>query len=145
MTIKKVKNEISKKKKFNLSSKNYTMKEVYDAEKLIVGKLEYISSTVTQFGPIAEKTSQKYIFEPVMINGIIKYQEVFTGFIVENNKKRYFDIPYVVDIEKLTDILTDYEQEKIPRLGMLLVLNAVNFQMAKCKNKNILSRKNQNR
>ena len=42
------------------------MAEIYDAEKLVVGKLEYISNEVTEFGPMVRKTSQNYIFEPIV-------------------------------------------------------------------------------
>lgn len=112
------------------------MAEMYDAEKLVVGKLEYISSDVTEFGPMVKKTSQNYIFEPIVINGMIKYQEVFTGAIIGDSDEEYFDLPYVVDMEELTEILVGYKQTKIHKLGMLLTLNDVNSQMVKCNNKN---------
>ncbi len=130
----------ARKEEFNFSPKNYTMAEIYDAEKLVVGKLEYISSDVTEFGPMVKKSSQKYIFEPIVINGIVKYQEVFTGFIVGDSEE-YFDLPYVVDMEKLTEISVDYKQTKIPKLGMLLTLNDVNSQIVKCNDKNILNKR----
>lgn len=130
----------ARKEEFNFSPKNYTMAEIYDAEKLVVGKLEYISSDVTEFGPMVKKSSQKYIFEPIVINGIVKYQEVFTGFIVGDSEE-YFDLSYVVDMEKLTEISVDYKQTKIPKLGMLLTLNDVNSQIVKCNDKNILNKR----
>lgn len=116
------------------------MADVYDAEKLVVGKFKYISNDVTEFGPMVKKTSQNYIFEPIVINGIVKYQEVFTGFIVGDSEE-YFDLPYVVDMEKLTEISVDYKQTKIPKLGMLLTLNDVNSQIVKCNDKNILNKR----
>ena len=131
----------ARKEEFNFSPKNYTMAEIYDAEKLVVGKLEYISSDVTEFGPMVKKTSQNYIFEPIVINGIVKYQEVFTGFIAGASEEGYFDLPYVVEMEELTKILVDYKQAKIPKLGMLLTLNEVNSQMVNCNDKNILNKR----
>lgn len=110
------------------------MKEIYDAEILVIGKLEYISSDIAEFGPTVKTTSQKYIFEPIVINGIIKYQEVFTGFIAGDSSE-YFDLPYVTDMEQLTEVLVDYRQAEVPKLGMLLVLNEVNSQKASCNNK----------
>jgi len=130
----------ARKEEFNFSPKNYTMAEIYDAEKLVVGKFKYISNDVTEFGPMVKKTSQNYIFEPIVINGIVKYQEVFTGFIVGDSEE-YFDLPYVVDMEKLTEISVDYKQTKIPKLGMLLTLNEVNSQIVKCNDKNILNKR----
>lgn len=128
-------NKIARKEEFNFSPENYTMAEIYDAEKLVVGKLKYISSDATEFGPMVKKTSQKYIFEPIVINGMVKYQEVFTGFIVGESAEGRFDLPYVVDMEELTEILVDYKQTEIPKLGMLLTLNEVNSQTAKCNDK----------
>lgn len=116
------------------------MAEIYDAEKLVVGKLEYISSAITEFGPMVKKTSQNYIFEPIFINGMVKYQEVFTGFIAGDSSEGYFDLPYVVDMEKLTEILVDYKQTKVSKLGMLLMLDEINSQMVKCNDKNILNK-----
>jgi len=129
-------NKIVRKEESSFQPKNYTMAEMYDAEKLVVGKLEYISSDVTEFGPMVKKTSQNYIFEPIVINGMIKYQEVFTGAIIGDSAEGYFDLPYVVDMEELTEILVGYKQTKIHKLGMLLTLNDVNSQMVKCNNKN---------
>lgn len=129
-------NKIVRKEESSFQPKNYTMAEMYDAEKLVVGKLEYISSDVTEFGPMVKKTSQNYIFEPIVINGMIKYQEVFTGAIIGDSDEGYFDLPYVVDMEELTEILVGYKQTKIHKLGMLLTLNDVNSQMVKCNNKN---------
>lgn len=127
-----------------LPPENYVMNEMYDAEKLVVGKLEYISSEVTEFGPMIKKTNQNYIFEPTIIDDVIKYKEVFTGFVAGDKEEGYFDLPYVVDIEKLTDILPDYKESKIPRFGMLLTLNEANSQMNRCDDKNILNKKNNN-
>lgn len=59
---------------------------------------------------------------------MIKYKEVFTGFIAKDHTE-YFDLPYVVDVKKLTDVLPVYKEAKIPRLGMLLVLGEVNSSM----------------
>ena len=139
--VDKLVDKIAKKDEFTFSPKNYVMAEIYDAENLVVGKLEVISSDVTEFGPMVKKTSQNYIFEPIVINGVIKYQEIFTGFIAGDSAEGYFDLPYVVDMVALTEILVDYKQEKIPKLGMLLTLNDVNSQMVKRDDENILNKR----
>ena len=72
---------------------------------------------------------------------MIKYQEIFTGFIAGDSAEGYFDLPYVVDMVALTEILVDYKQEKIPKLGMLLTLNEVNSQMVKRDDENILNKR----
>lgn len=134
-------NKIARKEEFNFSPENYTMAEIYDAEKLVVGKLEYVSSDVSEFRPMVKKTSHHYIFEPIVIDKMVKYQEVFTGFIAGDSAEGYFDLPYVVDMEKLTEILVDYKQAKIPKLGMLLTINEVNSQMVKRNAENILNKR----
>lgn len=134
-------NKIARKEEFSFLPENYTMAEIFDAEKLVVGKLQYISSDVTEFGPMVKKTSQNYIFEPIVINEMVKYQEVFTGFIAGDSAEGYFDLPYMVEMEELTEILPDYKQTKIHKLGMLLTLNEVNSQMVKYNDKNILNKK----
>ena len=134
--VDKLVDKIAKKDEFTFSPKNYVMAEIYDAENLVVGKLEVISSDVTEFGPMVKKTSQNYIFEPIVINGVIKYQEIFTGFIAGDSAEGYF-----VDMVALTEILVDYKQEKIPKLGMLLTLNEVNSQMVKRDDENILNKR----
>ena len=145
MNIRQIVNELvnknTKKDESSFSPENYTMAEIYDAEKLVVGKFEYISTDVTEFGPMVKKTSQNYIFEPIVINGMVKYQEIFTGFIANDSAEGYFDLPYEVDKEELTEILVDYKQTKIPKLGILLTLNDVNSQIVKCNDKNILNKR----
>lgn len=149
MDIKKLVDELinknTKKEESNSSSENYIMAEIYDAEKLVIGKLEQISSDINEFGPIVKKTSQNYIFEPIVIDGVVNFREVFTGFIAGASAEGYFDLPYVVDIEKLTEILVGYKQTRIPKFGMLLTLNDVNSQMVKYNDKNILNIRKENR
>lgn len=134
-------NKIARKEDFNFRPKNYMMREIYDAEKLMVGKLEYISREFVPGRPMEKKSSQNYIFEPIIIDGIVKYQEVFTGFIAGDSKEVYFNLPYVVDMEQLTELSVDYKQTKIPKLGMLLVLNDVNSPPIKHDDKTILSKR----
>ncbi len=120
-----------KKVEGQFEKKDYVMKDVFNAEDLVIGKLEYVSSDVSSdacdFGPICIKTDQFYIFEPIKIEGVInhKYKEVFTGFIAKTEME-FFDLPYIVDYEKLTDVLPDYQNSKIPKFGMLLALDEIN-------------------
>lgn len=121
--------------------KNYKMREIYDAERLVVGKLAYISNDASEFGPFVKKTFQNYIFEPIIVDEVIKYQEIFTGFIVGDSEEKYFNLPWVFDVRKLTEISEDYEEAKITKFGMLLTLNEVNSQTPKLCVKNILNKR----
>ena len=53
---------------------NYKMKDSYDSSSLIVGNLEYISNEST--APTIITTSEKYLFEVLIVNGEIKYREI---------------------------------------------------------------------
>lgn len=54
----------------------YTMKESYNADDLYLARFKWVSSEVTDFGPMDKETEINYIFEK---EGE-KYKEVFTGF-----------------------------------------------------------------
>ena len=120
------------KKEMDFAPKKYVMKEIYDANNLVIGTLGYVVSDKTEFGPMMKKTKQIYIFEEIDIDGKVRYQEVFTGFIAKQ-KAEYFDLPYIENGEKLTDVLPEYIDAKIPSLGMLLTLNDVNDKKNKQK------------
>lgn len=113
------------KKKTNLLIENYVMPDSFTADELVVGKFEWVSSDVTDCGPVCKKTDQNYIFRPIVVDDEIKYQEIFTGFIASDGVE-YFDLPYIADMVKFTDVLSDYKGEEIPKLGMLLVVDEVN-------------------
>ena len=116
-----------KKKKtdlINFISDNYQMKDIYNADNLVVANLEYISDVVTPYGPKDEKTSQKYIFETLIENGKIRYREIFTGFIADKNNN-YFNLPYVVDVISLKELMPSIVNE-IPKYSLLLILNDIN-------------------
>lgn len=134
-------NKFGERDELNFLPKNYKMRKVYDAERLVVGKLAYISNDVSEFGPVVKKTSQNYIFEPIIVDEVIKYQEVFTGFIVGDNEEKYFNLPWVFDVRKLPEISEDYEEAKIAKFGMLLTLNEVNSQTSKHRVNNILDKR----
>lgn len=108
-------------------------KKEYEAEKLVIGKLEYVSSEFMEGGPISKRTNQYYLFEPIIVDGEMRYQEVFTGFIASDKLEGYFDLPYIIAIENLTEVLPGYEGLMIPRLGMLLLLDGVNSKMLEKK------------
>ena len=124
--LEKIADLIGKKEEgMDFAPKKYVMKEVYDAKNLVIGNLKYISSEVTDFGPKVKRTKKPYIFEQIEVDGKTRYQEVFTGFIVKETAQ-YFDLPYIVDVEKLIDILPEYTDAQIPKLGMLLTMDEVN-------------------
>ena len=75
---KKLENNLSE-----VNSDNYKMQDYYKSDNLVIGNLEQISSEVTPYGPMVNKTTQKYIFEKINENGKTRYREIFTGFILE--------------------------------------------------------------
>ena len=99
----------------------YTMKESYNADDLYLARFKWVSSEVTDFGPMDKETEINYIFEK---EGE-KYKEVFTGFEADISSK-YFNWPYVIDIMPLTEVHEDLKGKNFPRLGMLLLFNNVN-------------------
>lgn len=109
----------------NFKSENYKMSDSYKSDNLIAANLEYISSEPTTYGPMVKSTEQKYIFEVINDNGKIRYREIFTGFIADDNESGYFDLPYVVNIAPLKEVVSSVA-DIIPKYGLLLVLNEVN-------------------
>ena len=105
----------------NNSQEKYTMKESYNADELFLARFKWVSSEVTDFGPMDKETEIKYIFEKVEE----KYKEVFTGFEADVVSE-YFNYPYVVDIVPLTEVHEEFKGTKFPRLGMLTLFNVVN-------------------
>ena len=105
----------------NDSQEKYTMKERYNAEDLYLARFKWVSSEVTDFGPMDKETEINYIFEK---EGE-KYKEIFTGFEADIASK-YFNWPYVIDIMPLTEVHEDLKGKNFPRLGMLLLFNNVN-------------------
>ena len=120
---------IKKKKEnmFNFESKNYKMKDFYDTNDLFVANLEYVSSLVTEYGPMVRTTEQRYIFERVNVDDKVRYREVFTGFISVLDEGNYFDIPYVVNVEFLKDCLSSVS-DSISKYGLLLLLDELNVK-----------------
>ena len=45
---------------------NYIMNDTYDAEKLVISELEYISSEVTEFGPMVKKQIKNIYLNPLI-------------------------------------------------------------------------------
>ena len=126
-------------KKNEFGDKNYIMKNYYQADQLVVAKFEKISSKATSFGPIVETTEQKYIFEIMQKNSQIKYREIFTGFIadsVDDTKEngidfKYFDLPYVCQIEKFTDYFPELQEKSLPKLSLIWIQNDINYSKSK--------------
>ena len=102
----------------------YNMEDTYLTDDIIVGNLEYVSSTYTPNGPMVETTKQKYFFRLVEDGEDPKYQELFTGYIT-NTKSQFFDVPYVVNIKPLREEVTNVSK-KLHRYGLLLLLNEIN-------------------
>ena len=120
------------KKKLNFQEKNYKMKKEYDADKLLVGNLETIASySIDECGPMVKTTKQKYIFE---LKNDGKYREVFTGFLAENTNNsengisfKYFNLPYVNNIEPFTKYFPEYIGKTIPKLAFITIMDDLNF------------------
>ncbi len=132
-----------KKKNNNpFGDKNYSMKEKYYADELFVANFKRISSALTNYGPVIETTTQKFIFEKLNLNNTVKYREIFTGFITdcvdETHKNgvnfKYFDIPYVYEPQKFTDYFPEATGLVVPKLSLIWTLNDLNY--AKIENIN---------
>ena len=52
----------------NDSQEKYTMKESYNADELFLARFKWVSSEVTDFGPMDKETEIKYIFEKLKRN-----------------------------------------------------------------------------
>lgn len=118
---KKLENNLSE-----VNSDNYKMQDYYKSDNLVIGNLEQISSEVTPYGPMVNKTTQKYIFEKINENGRTRYREIFTGFIFDSNESsHYFDLPYVVNIVPLKDKIPTI-MEDFHKYSLLLILDKVN-------------------
>ena len=124
-----LKRKKEKKLEDNLSevnSDNYKMQDYYKSDNLVIGNLEQISSEVTPYGPMVNKTTQKYIFEKINENGKTRYREIFTGFIFDSNESsHYFDLPYVVNIVPLKDKIPTITED-FHKYSLLLILDKVN-------------------
>ena len=110
---------------------NYGMSDSYKTENLVVAKLQYVSSKYTDFGPMVETTKQRYIFEKIEEDDQLRYREVFTGFVAKTSEE-FFDLPYVVDIKPLQEVVSSVAEE-VPKYGLLLLIDEVNKQKVKVK------------
>lgn len=115
----------------NFKTENYGMSDNYNTENLVVANLQYVSSKYTDFGPMVETTKQRYIFEKIEEEDGVRYREVFTGFVA-NTSEEYFDLPYVVNIKPLQEVVPSVAKT-IPKYGLLLLVNEVNKQKVKVK------------
>ena len=109
----------------NFKSENYEMSDSYKSDNLVVANLEYISNEATPYGPMVKQVEQKYMFEVINDKGKIRYREIFTGFIADAEKSHYFNLPYVVDIIPLKEVVTSLA-DTIPGYELLFVLNEIN-------------------
>ena len=99
----------------------YIMKERYNADDLYLARFKWVSSEVTDFGPMDKETEIKYLFEK---EGE-RYKEIFTGFEADIIEK-HFNLPYAIDIMPLIEVHEDLKGTTFPRLGMLTLFNVVN-------------------
>lgn len=118
----------------------YQMKDKYDANNLVIANLarisNYVSDEELNVGPMYEETEQKYIFESFIDNDKIKYREIFTGFVA-NDEEEYFMLPYVVNPKPLVDYFPDTLGTKIPKLSFIWMLNDINFMVEKNKSREL--------
>ena len=124
-----------KKKKAEIVKDNcYSMIDEYDSSNLVVGNLQYLSSKIDSGGPSLRTTRQKYIFEKIEQDGKTMYREVFTGFVADSEESNCFDLPYVISIIPLEEKMPSVAK-RIPKYGLLLVVNEINKQRHKNRNK----------
>ena len=114
-----------KKENLDFETYGYIMPELFDSNNLVVANLEFVSNRVTTNGTMVETTEQKYIFERISDNGKERFREVFTGFVADNGDAKYFNLPYVVSEVPIREVLD--VADRLPRYGLLLVLNEINF------------------
>ncbi len=114
-----------KKENLDFETLGYIMPEFFDSNNLVVANLEFVSNRVTTNGPMVETTEQKYIFERINENGKERFREVFTGFVADSNEAAYFNLPYVVSEMPIKEVLN--VTDNLPKYGLLLVLNEINF------------------
>lgn len=112
-------------KMLNFFTKRNNANEVYKTEELVIGRLQYVSDEYTEAAPLHKKTNMYYIFKPIIVEGIVRYLDVLTGLIVDDMAK-YFNTPYIADVDKLTDILPEYKETEISKLGLLLLIDEIN-------------------
>ena len=127
------------KNKLIFQERNYKMKKEYDADKLFVANLERVNSYTfeDEVGPTISSTEQKYIFE-LTKNG--KYREIFTGFLadsIDNTNNginfKYFDLPYLKNIESFTKYFPEFTDKEIPKLAFIWIMNDLNHTKQKTK------------
>lgn len=107
--------------------KDYTMKESYQADELVVAELKRISNDFDfeELSIAVNTTEQKYLFEIVWEDGKMKYREVFTGFIT-NDKSKFINLPYVGNPRPLVEVLPELEHRNLSKLNLILVSNNIN-------------------
>jgi hypothetical protein len=112
-------------------NKKYIMKESFDSNNIVVANLQYISNQVDEncYSPMVITTSQKYLFEVINEKGKNIYREIFTGFIADTETS-YFNLPYVINVERLKDVILDVSN-KVTKYSCLLLLDEVNKQKEK--------------
>ena len=105
----------NKKDELNFETENYIMPEYFDKNKLVVANLEQVTNQNVL--PYVLTTSQKYIFEVINEKEKVRYKEVFTGFITDNeDSQHYFNYPYPVNITPLREVLPSI-REDIPKFS----------------------------
>ncbi len=112
----------------------YSMKDYYKSRNLVIGNLSYISNQSDAYEPMVITTAQKYIFETIDDEDSIKYQEIFTGFVASEEDLQFFNLPCVVNIERLSDKIENLSDE-ISKYAMLLVLDEINKPVKLYKSK----------
>lgn len=115
----------NKKKNIGMINKNYRMKEMYEADNLVVGKFKTITDKYTDGKQVDTTTELKYIFEMIIVDKEIKYQEIFTGYIVDT-KDNCFNVPFLVDMAGFTSYFPNMSGVFIHKANLLWYLDGVN-------------------
>jgi len=122
------------KKWFNIKGKikanndEYVMKEMYQVNNLAIGNLEYISGDYVKGEGLLKRTQQKYIFEDISCGQDKKYREVFTGYVLGLDAQGYYEMPYVVDVKRVDEVLPQMRGLEISKNALLALLNEVNLE-----------------
>lgn len=103
-------------------TKDYTMNEYYAANELLVAKMRRMISEIDDnCQPKLETTKKRYLF----IKSEEGYREVFTGFTA-HKKVTHFNVPYIVDIKKLTELRPETMDRIYQKLELLELSDEIN-------------------
>lgn len=134
----------SKKKDVCIDRNVSDINRLYDISSLVIGRLQRMNNLRGNGGPSIESTKQRYVFEVINDKDVIKYKEIFTGYvafsinntILDGYDTKYFGFPYVYDIEDFSNYF-DRKDKTVSKLDLIWLLNDINYIDVKKKVKDL--------